>query len=410
MPEPILNACARVLIEGQAFAQQPAPILALLQALEFDEADVADRHGRAKLLQAAAGFERLFQLRSPDAPGLTFFGAQADPGGIAPGGAGQSRFSSSGVGLTFRAAFEGCVGEAVELLSQVECDDDGGQEEIGARNLLDGTRISFPADLCLRRGPGQPVPPWPLSIGCSAGTSHEAAALRALLELIERDAAALWWRGGVRPHAIPMDDEAARRVTGLLASARGDSQRRRCWVLDISTDLGVPCVAAVSIGQDGRGFACGVAARLSLARAADAAVLEMCQMELAHHVVAAKRSESGEQALNAHDRDHLRRGHELPVDACHLLHPLPPRKDTLFTTDANDDVAAALQALLRRLKNRGIDAFAIDLTRKRFGIPVMRVLCPALEKEPSQAIGNRLRAAIAQTGGGDIHTRGIPLF
>ncbi|HVY15280.1 MAG TPA: YcaO-like family protein [Rhodopila sp.] len=409
MQEQILEECARVLIEGQAFARQSETIQSLLRALEFDEADVADKHNRAKLLQAASGFARLFQLRSPDAPGLTFFGAQADPGDIAPGGTGQPRFSSSGVGLTFRAAFEGCVGEAVELLSQVECGEDGGQEEIGAQNLLDGARTSFPASLCLRRGAGQPAPPWPLSIGCSAGTSHEAATLRALLELIERDAAALWWRGGVRAHAVPMDSEAARRVTSLLGSARGAGQRRQCWVLDISSDLGVPCVVAVSVGQQGGDFACGVAARLSLARAADAAVLEMCQAELAHHVVAAKRLESGDGALNAHDLAHLRRRHELPVEDCLLLHPLPPRVDNLFNTDASD-VATALRVLLEHLKSHGIDAFAIDLTRKRFGIPVVRVLCPTLEKEPSQLVGDRLRTAIERTGGGDVFTHGIPLM
>ena len=59
---------------------------------------------------------------------------------------------------------------------------------------------------------------------------------------------------------------------------------------------------------------------------------------------------------------------------------------------------------------RGIETFTIDLTRPQFAIPVARVLCPALEKEPSEATGERLRAAIQRTGGGLRHTRGIPLM
>ena len=359
-------------------------------------------------------------------PASSFSGAEVDPCTIRPGGTSQPRMSASGTGLSFRAAFEGCIGEGVELLSQFQSatdtlatathrtplleqaglPDSTPLDWISARHALDDTLTEFPADICLRRGTGHILaPPWPLSIGCAAGPSFDAAILHALLELIERDAAALWWRGGLRGRLLPLDGAAARQALDCLTRIRGATQRRRCWLLDITTDLGVPSVAAVSVNQHGHNFACGLAARLTLPQAAQAAIHEMCQMELAHEVVAAKIQESGDTALNIHDRAHLRRGQELNPQDCTLLHPLPPA-----TASATIDETTSLRQLIRHLQDKGIETFVIDLTRSGFGIPVARVLCPMLEKEPSQIVGNRLHAAIQRTGGGHLHTNGIPLM
>ena len=79
-----------------------------------------------------------------------------------------------------------------------------------ATRVIDGGEVLLPADLCLRRPPAQQEikPPFPLSTGSAAGTSWDGAALHGLLELIERDAASLWWRGGRRGKLIPAEDEA----------------------------------------------------------------------------------------------------------------------------------------------------------------------------------------------------------
>jgi ribosomal protein S12 methylthiotransferase accessory factor len=65
-------------------------------------------------------------------------------------------------------------------------------------------------------------------------------------------------------------------------------------LLDITTDIGVPCVAAVSCQPDGSGFAFGLSARPQLV----AAITEMCRLELSDAVISAKRSERGDAALN----------------------------------------------------------------------------------------------------------------
>jgi len=251
------------------------------------------------------------------------------------------------------------------------------------------------------------MPPFPLSIGCSAGASFEAAVLRGLLEVIERDAACLWWRGGLRGRLLRLESEAYAQVGYQLARLRRGGPSRPCWLLDITTDLGVPCVAAVSTAVQGSGFCCGVAARPRMAEAAQAAVLEMCQMELALRVVDMKRRERGEEGLNDVDREHEDRA-KVDTRSCPLLHPLPP--ESTSPDCATDEPQELLRLLVARLAERGVETFAVDLSRPLLGIPVAQVLCPALEKEPAEFGGARLHAAVKRTGGGHVYTGGIALM
>lgn len=109
-----------------------------------------------------------------------------------------------------------------------------------------------------------------LSTGCAAGPSFEAAAARALLELVERDAASLWWIGGRRARPVAAAGAANVEAVRLLASLREWSKERTTWLLDITTDIEIPTLAAVSVDADGRGLACGLAARPTFEQAAPA--------------------------------------------------------------------------------------------------------------------------------------------
>jgi ribosomal protein S12 methylthiotransferase accessory factor len=112
------------------------------------------------------------------------------------------------------------------------------------------------------------------SSGCAAGETVEAATLAAVLELVERDATGRWWYGGRR--RPPVAPEAA-DLPGALAGFLTERQRRSV-LFDITTDLGIPVVAAVSAETDGRDVALGFAARLDAPAAACAAATEMLQM------------------------------------------------------------------------------------------------------------------------------------
>ena len=125
-------------------------------------------------------------------------------------------------------------------------------------------------------------------------------------------------------------------------------------------------------------------------------------------MVAAKRAEGGELRLNDRDRDHLARATQIDADTCSLLHPrgMPARCEAL----PGDDPVEQIGWLAARLAAQGIDAFVVDLTRPAFTIPVVRVIAPGLQIEPSKLESMRLRRAIAATGGGQQATGGVPLF
>lgn len=447
-----LNTPLAVRLEAAAAALAADPALhglssdqtGLLRFLGYQDADYAAAAGRARMLRAAAKLRRLFQIPVPDAPGLVFFGAEADPAILGVELEGMPLGSMAGSGLAPQRAFEACVGEAIEYLSQfvrpgdrIDCDtaaeryvqhgptarrfimdllaacDVDPARSIGwvpARSIVTDTEVWFPADLCLRRSAPQRdfVPPLKLSTGCAAGATVDAATLRAMLELIERDAAALWWRGGRRGGSIAADSEAGQAAVALLTELRQGSQERHTWLLDITTDLAIPAVAAVSSGPDGYGFAFGLGARLTLAEAARAAIFEMCQVELGPHVVAAKRREAGDEALKEGDLRHLRRATLIDTRHCPLLQPAD--RDSASASDIPTDPAAAVQFIGARLAEHDIAAFSLDLTRPDFDVPVVRVLAPGLQLEPCQIVGERLAAAIRETGGGTKHTGGLSLL
>jgi ribosomal protein S12 methylthiotransferase accessory factor len=402
----------------------------------------SETHHRALLLKAASRFARVFQLVAPDAPGLACFGAEFDPATADPLHAGNPMVGVSGVGLSLRDAFQGCIGEGIEYLSQLQAGEDvlvaPGPDDPAARlgpqtrdflaafsahrlrsgvelswrratRLTDGHEVLLPADLCLRRPPDRQEikPPFPLGTGSAAGVSWDAAALHGLLELIERDAASLWWRGGDRGGSIPQQHEAQLMAEALLPRLRQNVSARRNWLLDITTDIGVPCVAAVSCMADGFGFAFGLAARPTLEAAARSAILEMCQIELAHAVVEAKYRERGEAALNERDRIHRRRATMINADRCTLLQPVPERKQHLAI--GTTDPAAVLRLVVGRLEQFGIETFGLDLTRPGFAVPVARVIAPGLQLEPSRIVTPRLADMIARTGGGMSYTGGVAL-
>src|SRR5262249_23142226 len=153
-------------------------------------------------------------------------------------------------------------------------------------------------------------------------------------------------------------------------------------------DLEIPAIVAMSVRKNGRGFAFGLAARLTAADAARAAIFELCQGELAHHVVAAKQRDAGGAILNDNDRRRLQHGALIDPQRCVLWQRQADSRLPL------SPVAAGLPDLLARLAAHGIAAYLLDLTRPVFQVPVIRVLAPGLQAEPCPIIGDRLARTI----------------
>jgi ribosomal protein S12 methylthiotransferase accessory factor len=242
-----------------------------------------------------------------------------------------------------------------------------------------------------------------MSTGCAAGPSFEAAAMRALLELVERDAAALWWAGGSLPRPIALDVLGMDAPARLLRLLRGEHEERRTGLLDITSDVRVPVIVAFSTDLDGGTFAAGIAARLDVGTAASAALLELCQMEVGLLLAETRRRHGGDVALNNVDRRHLERAHGIEAACDPRLQPhgepyqdLPPR-----------EIGDSLDQLKSELARIGVDAALVEMTRPEIGIPVVKAIAPGLQLMPCELTTERLRCAtVVPAGGNQVWPRG----
>ncbi len=273
--------------------------------------------------------------------------------------------------------------------------------------LSDGNPVLLPVSLCIRR-PQQPQAvaiPSAVSTGCAAGPSLEAATLAALLEVIERDAVALWWMGGRRGRTLGLDTLARTEAADLVHCLREGNNSRITWLLNLTSDVEIPCFAALSASVEGRGFACGTAARLDVKDAIRAAILELCQSELGHHLVAAKRKVRGDSALNEVDRRKLDRASNLDARSCDLLHPMGFPEDIPATKPT--ETADAIRIIVEHLQQVQVEPLLVDLTRPELHVPVARVVAPGLQPFPSSLTTDRLMRVIAKPAAKPV---GIPLY
>ena len=218
------------------------------------------------------------------------------------------------------------------------------------------------------------------SSGCAAGETVEAATLAAVLELVERDATGRWWYGGRRrPPVAPDAAELPAGLAGFLTE-----RERRTVVFDITTDLGIPVVAAVSAEAGGADVALGFAARLDAPAAACAAATEMLQMEVALEAARELGREAADwwtwrrvtmalPPLDAADRVPAAKLAEEGVGNA----PLADRRrgDSRSTKGRAGD---GLGAVLAALDRAAIPLWTVDLTRPAIGVPVVRALSTAL--------------------------------
>ncbi|MDY7005528.1 MAG: TOMM precursor leader peptide-binding protein [Cyanobacteriota bacterium] len=89
---------------------------------------------------------------------------------------------------------------------------------------------------------------WSDSNGCAAGNTIEEAILQGFMELVERDCVALWWYNRLSKPQVDLDSFDQSYFQHLKQYYQ--SLNRDLWVLDITSDLNIPCFAAISSRKD----------------------------------------------------------------------------------------------------------------------------------------------------------------
>ena len=375
-----------------------------------------------RLRRAAEEMDWVMRFPLATAPGLVFVGARSTPAKLVEGVDPAISGSHAGGAETQAAAFAACLGEACEFLSQFErpgdlLPADHGLEVVDSGldwtppsadlvrglRLHDGAAVAVSADRCLRRAAGAAAPVR-LGLGCAAGRTETEARLRAVLELVERDAAALWWRGGLPARPFDPADPALAAAFARVAAWRGEETGRAMWFADLTGDLGIPVAAAFAVDADpaaeSPALTVGVAARPQMSEAILSAAREAIQGELALTLLAERLAHHGEGVLTEGDRALLARAELDPATDPRLSPRGRPRRHAAGEMNAEGGRDEQnLQLMVEQLAMRQHHVICVTLTRPRPGLPVVWAMAPTLQPDPSPLETPRLRAAASQIAG-----------
>ncbi len=201
------------------------------------------------------------------------------------------------------------------------------------------------------------------SNGCAAGNTLEEAIVQGFLELVERDAYAIWWYNRLQRAGMDLsqiDDAYVRELQIQLAETG-----RRLWVLDVTSDLGIPSFVAVTHWTENsqERIEFGSGAHFDTRIAVLRAMTELNQF-----------LSIGLMGGRSRDDSELRLGD----------HPyLAPSGNPLIRPDLTSkfgrlDKREQVMTCVRLAKREGLDFLVLDQTRPDIEVPVVRVIVPGL--------------------------------
>ena len=250
------------------------------------------------------------------------------------------------------------------------------------------------------------------SNGCAAGASREDAVLQGMLELVERDAVALWWYNRTRVPGVDLTafgDPWIERMREVHAEIG-----REVWVLDVTSDIGVPTMAALSrrTGTRTEDIVMGFGAHLDPGIALRRALTELNQMMPALATAAG----DGDYDVDDPDAVHWWRTATLdnqPYLRGDLAQAQRTPRDYPRTRCA--DLLDDITVVRRRLEALGLEVLVLDQTRPDIGLPVVKVVVPGLRPFWSRFAPGRLydvpvRLGHRDTAAGYTELNTMPLF
>jgi ribosomal protein S12 methylthiotransferase accessory factor len=207
------------------------------------------------------------------------------------------------------------------------------------------------------------------SNGCAAGNTIEEAIVQGFLELVERDSYAIWWYNRSQRSELDLngfDDPYVRDLKVQLANTG-----RRLWVLDITSDLGIPSFVALSHAvQNGHDFVeYGSGAhfdpRIALLRALTE-VNQFLSIGLMGARNASPSHADGATPFYLREHPYLTPNGQLPV------------RPDLGSNFGGLDKREQVMACVKLAKRHGLDFLVLDQTRPDIEVPVARVIVPGL--------------------------------
>ena len=246
---------------------------------------------------------------------------------------------------------------------------------VSASVYPDGTSCLVPAGYCFLDYPHDHDYLVADSNGCAAAQTRMEAMVSGFLELVERDAVAIWWYNRIRRPAI---DPAAFNSPELNECTRWmDQTHRRFYILDLTHDYGIPVVAAISVNNEDTDMAMGFGADIDCLAAVKSAVCEMMQVYSLKKVMERQIRSGGINSLDRSARVFISwanseiHTHMRPHGIIRSLKAPGPAAGSM-----TPDAAWQFCIALCREKNQRL--FVLDLTPPTADIPVVRVIAPGM--------------------------------
>ncbi len=213
------------------------------------------------------------------------------------------------------------------------------------------------------------------SNGNAAGNNIEEAILQGFLEIVERDCIAVWWYNRLRMPGVDLtsiDDPYLYRLQAYLKK-----HDHTFWVIDLTSDLGIPVFAAISQRQNGPseqimfGFGAHFDPRIALMRS----ITELNQML----VVLIRSGKDGvpPEFSDAETSSWLK-------DATVKKHPyLKPQEGALrklqdYKHTPTDDIREDVLRCNSLVEQQGLEMLVLDQTQPEIGLPVVKVFVPGM--------------------------------
>jgi len=215
------------------------------------------------------------------------------------------------------------------------------------------------------------------SNGCASGRSKEEAILQGFMELVERDCVALWWYNRLTKPLVDLASFPEPYFRELQAYYH--SLHRDLWVLDITSDLGIPAFVAVSRRTDKavEDIILGCSAHFDPQLAIQRALTEVSQSLPAVLQV----TDSGEDGYISTNPEALNWWKTATIASDPYLaadEQVPLKVAADYARDWSDDLADDVRQCVQIAADHGLETLVLDQTRPDVGLHVVKVMVPGL--------------------------------
>ena len=243
-------------------------------------------------------------------------------------------------------------------------------------SLTYSEKVYIPLTLCFSNIPYDDVNfgKWN-SNGASAGNTVEEAILQGIFELIERDAAAIWWYNKQRYPEFSLDLLNMDYLGPIKEYLEG---QYNYWILDLTIDTAIPVMVAIAKDKISGRFILGFGCHIKPELAAQRAITELCQL-------IPIRNQPG-APFNFDD---------IPDEE--YLYPSPEARKAYLSDNNINDIKELIELIVDHLDKLGMEVLGLNYNRS-YPIETVKIFIPGLCHIWPQFANNRLYNTLFNMG------------